>query len=141
MELPILFVALAVAFVLLLVLIVFLVKQNKAGMQSNYNVGSSNAMGKGMAIGIAIGMGTGVALGAALDSMGTGIAIGAGVGVSMGVAFGSTFEKKELEGKNLNPELRSYPYKQNRKSAIYIGLAAFFAGLLILGLIFFLNLK
>jgi len=139
MELPIIFVALAIALVLIFILIIILVRQNKAGQYPSTKKASTDAMGRGMGIGIAIGMGTGVSLGVALDNIGMGIALGTGVGVSLGVAFGTSFQKKENENNQINSD--SYAYPKNNKFVIYAGLAAVLAGLLILGLIFFLNSK
>ena len=101
MNATLLFAGLAIGILLLSVLVIILIKQNKAGMYSANNQLASKAMGRGIAIGYAIGMGPGIALGVALDNIGLGIALGAGIGISIGVALGESFKKKELAKKNL----------------------------------------
>ena len=101
MNSTLLFAGLAVGILLLSVLVIILIKQNKAGMYSANNQLASKAMARGIAIGYAIGMGPGIALGVALDNIGLGIALGAGIGISIGVALGESFKKKELAKKNL----------------------------------------
>lgn len=97
MDRPTLITAATVVLILILVLTVVLIRQNKAGTYPRDKKVSSAAMRKGMGVGIAVGMGLGVSLGAAMDNMGTGIALGSGIGASMGLAMGAAFQKKEDE--------------------------------------------
>nr|WP_321356510.1 hypothetical protein [uncultured Draconibacterium sp.] len=139
MNSTLLFAGLAVGILLLSVLVIILIKQNKAGMNSANNQLASKAMGRGIAVGYAIGMGPGIALGVALDNIGLGIALGAGIGISIGVALGESFKKKELAKTNKKIKRQTLS-EQNAKPKIVILLLALFLFLL-LGLLFFTKMN
>ncbi|WP_321372755.1 hypothetical protein [uncultured Draconibacterium sp.] len=133
MNSTLLFAGLAIGILLLSVLVIILIKQNKAGMYSANNQLASKAMARGIAIGYAIGMGPGIALGVALDNIGLGIALGAAIGISIGVALGESFKKKELSEKKLtiqDTESRNESIK--KLLLLLIGIVAFLALLFLL---------
>jgi len=138
MDSSIIFIAISVVLILVAILAVILIRQNKAGTFPRESEASSNAMGKGIAIGYAIGMGPGLAIGIALDNIGMGIAIGAGVGVSVGVAIGASLKKKE-EKAGIHGKQKSIP--KEAKIAKLIALVIALAGLLILGWFFFARMN
>lgn len=139
MNATLLFAGLAIGILLLSVLVIILIKQNKAGMYSANNQLASKAMGRGIAIGYAIGMGPGIALGVALDNIGLGIALGAGIGISIGVALGESFKKKELAKINQKYNRQTIS-EQNVMPKIVMLLLALFVFLL-LALYFFLKMN
>ncbi|MDX8339981.1 hypothetical protein SLH46_12345 [Draconibacterium sp. IB214405] len=139
MNSTLLFAGLAVGILLLSVLVLVLIKQNKAGVNKGNNELASKAMGRGIAIGYAIGMGPGIAFGVALDNIGLGIALGAGIGISIGVALGESFKKKELAKTNQKIKRQTIS-EQTAMPKIIVLLMALFVFLL-LALYFFTKMN
>ena len=81
----------AVAFIVIVVGIVFIVAIKSRGIENPPKSDElANQQGAAVGSGIAIGMGIGVALGVALDNLGVGIAIG----VAIGAAVGTSMQRK-----------------------------------------------
>ena len=142
MNQPALIIAITVGTILLLILIVLLIKQNKPGSFGRKKTSHSSAMRRGMGSGIAIGMGTGVALGSAMDNIALGITIGAAIGTSLGVALGQSLQKKEEDNLHLQRNSKTetiHSYGSSRKRNI--SFMILLIGFLTLGIIMLFKLK
>jgi len=138
---PLVFFSIAIGVILLLVLFILLLKQNKPEAFQKNNMRTSSAMGRGMGAGIAIGMGAGVALGVAADNIALGIALGAGIGISMGVAIGQSLQKKE-ESNHLRRNASNEKTRDSNIRAVRtISLVFILSCLLAMGILLFINLK
>jgi len=135
MDSSIIVITISVVLILVAILAVILIRQNKSGTYPHESEASSKAMGKGIAIGYAIGMGPGLAIGIALDNIGMGIAIGAGVGVSIGVAIGASLKKKE-EAQS-GTLIKKGSKQEEMKIARVLALIILMIGLLVLGYFYF----
>jgi hypothetical protein len=127
-----------VAVVLLLaILAVLLIRQNKAEHFRHKSETGRKAMGRGIAIGYAIGIGPGIAIGVALDNIGMGIAIGAGMGISIGVAIGAGLKKKAEQESGITSVEHETP--QQGKLLKILAIIVALAGVLVLGWLFLQN--